>query len=251
MESPSHFPGQRRGRLVVVVGYNQEIEIASTLEDLGRYVPPGEIVVIDDGSSDRSASIAETAGHRVVRHATNRGVGAAIRTGIRLAQSMGKQYVVIFSANGKMVASDVPRVSAPIEEDRADYVQGSRFAPGGRTLHLPWVRYGLIKVFSLLSRVVLGRSFTDITCGLRAYRVDWLAWPRADDVDIDQAWLDRYELEYYVHYQACRKQLRIVEVPVTIRYSHLTPGRLSKIRLHRQWWSIVRPFVLLPLGMRR
>ncbi|MGN6391442.1 MAG: hypothetical protein ACTHM9_04205, partial [Gemmatimonadales bacterium] len=96
--------------------------------------------------------------------------------------------------------------------------------------------------------VVLGRRFTDITCGFRAYRL-WIV--RDPRVNLRQSWLNRYELELYIHYYACRLGARIVEVPVTIDYSHLAPGRKSKMRPLVSWWSILRPFLLLGTGLKR
>lgn len=234
--------------LVIVVNYNQEHEIRAFLENLARYQPIADTLIVDDGSSDASPAIAQRLGYRVIRHDANRGVGAAIRTGIHAARQAGYDYVIINSSNGKMRPEDLAAVRGPIERGEADYTTGSRFLPSGASPGLPWFRRLAIPVFSAGLGLFLRRWFTDITCGYRAYTIDWLFTSR---LDIDQPWLDRYELEYYIHYWACRTGQRIVEVPVTIRYDHLTPGRRSKIRPGRDWWLMARPVVLLELGLRR
>jgi dolichol-phosphate mannosyltransferase len=234
--------------LIIVVNYEQELEIRPFLTRLREWNPGLQVVVVDDASRDRSPDMAEELGFRVIRRAENRGVGAAIRTGIQHARSAGDyEFVVIMSSNGKMRPEELPRVIAPIVAGRADYVQGSRFAAEGRSLQLSTFRALAIPAYSLLASAVLRRRFTDITCGFRAYRLALFDDPR---VRLDQNWLDRYEAELYIHYYACRLGLRIVEVSVTIDYSHLAPGRKSKIRPGSGWWSLFRPLFLLALGRR-
>jgi len=233
--------------LTIVVNFNQAYEIQAALTGLLEHVVAENIVVIDDGSTDGSAEVAEQMGLPTVRHETNRGIGAAIRTGIFYAKENGFHAVVIFSSNGKMSPTQMRRVCGPVLAGTADYVQGSRFAKHGESLRLPVLRWFLIHAFSFFATAILRRRFTDITCGYRAYRIDWLF---DGDVHLAQHWLDRYEMEYYIHYKACRHNLRIQEVPVSIRYSHLSSDRQSKIKLSRSAWSIIRPLVLLPLGLR-
>jgi len=234
--------------LLIVVNYEQEQEIGRFLTALKLNNPGLDTVVVDDASTDRSPSIAESNGFRVIRHDKNSGVGAAIRTGIRFARSAGDyDYVLIMSSNGKMHSSEIERVIAPVLDGRADYVQGSRFLRGGRSLSLSGFRTLAIPAYSLVASALLGQSFSDITCGFRAYTLKMFDDPR---VNLDQDWLNQYEGELYIHYYACKLGLRIVEVPVTIDYSHLAPGRRSKMRPFVGWWSLARPFVLLRLGMR-
>jgi dolichol-phosphate mannosyltransferase len=234
--------------LLVVVNYNQEQEIEAVLARLSTAWPREQIVVVDDGSKDRSPQMAKTRGFEVLSHERNQGVGAAIRSGIRLAVQRGFDYVCIFSSNGKMRTEDLPAICEPVARGEADYTTGSRFLPGGGSPGLTQFRRFSIPVFSLLMSLLLGRYFSDITCGFRAYRLDWLKDPR---VQLDQTWLDRYELEYYVHYWAVKLGLRIQQVPVVIPYTHLKKGRKSKIVPFVGWWSMIRPIVLLRLGIRK
>jgi len=234
--------------LIIVVNYEQVLEIARFLDGLSVENPGLEVVVVDDGSKDRSSAIAEERGYTVIRHARTRGVGAAIRTGIEYARAQGRyEWVLIMSSNGKMHAKEISTVIAPILEGRADYVQGSRFLKGGRSLALSGFRANAIPAFSLAVSVILRRRFTDITCGFRAYRLSLFDDPR---IKLTQDWLDRYEAELYIHYYACRLGVRIVEVPVTIDYSHLAKGRKSKMKPITSWWSMIRPFVLLSTGVK-
>ncbi len=238
-----------RDGLLIVANYNQEQEIGAYLDRVDHYFPKQQIVVIDDGSTDASPEIAESAGFELIRHPRNLGIGAAIRTGINEARRRGLQWVLISSSNGKIRPEDFRQVYAPVAAGEADYTTGSRFVAGGGHPGLPMFRRLSIPVFSLASSLWIGRWFSDITCGFRAYTLEILDRSGAD---LDQEWLNRYELEYYIHYRVSQlKDVRIREVPVTIDYAHLEKGRTSKIKPFVGWWSMIRPVLLLRLGLRK
>jgi dolichol-phosphate mannosyltransferase len=234
--------------LLIVVNYEQEREIVQFLQKLARVEHGLDVILVDDGSKDESPQLAESLGYAVIRHPNNLGVGAAIRSGIRHALAGSYEFVVIMSSNGKMQPAELPVVLGPIVEQRADYVQGTRFAKQGKALALSAFRSAAIPAYSVLASALLRRRFTDITCGFRAYRL-WLC--RHPRVNLDQSWLNRYEAELYLHYYACKLGARIVEVPVTIDYSHLAPDRKTKIVPVVGWWSLLRPIILLSLGLKR
>jgi dolichol-phosphate mannosyltransferase len=233
--------------LLIVANYNQIKEIGSFLERSERYFPKDQTIVVDDGSKDGSGEDAESRGFKVIRHGVNKGIGAALRTGIDYARANGYRWVMISSSNGKIRPEDFETVYTPLISGEAEYVTGSRFAAGGSSPGLTPFRRFAIPIFSLATFPLLGRRFSDITCGFRAYTIDLFNNTRCN---IHQEWLNRYELEYYVHYWACKLGLRIKEVPVTIPYTHLAKGRKSKIRPFVGWWSMIRPFVYLRLGVR-
>ena len=235
--------------LIVVVNFEQQLEIEAFLGGLRRNNPGLDVVIVDDASRDKSADIAESLGYRVIRRSENQGVGAAIRTGIEYVRNEGGfDFVVIMSSNGKMRSDEIARVIDPIIRGDADYVQGSRFMREGKAVDLSAFRSLAIPAYSAVASALLRRRFTDITCGFRAYRLSMFD---ARQVRLDQEWLNRYEMELYIHYYACRLGVRIVEVPVTIDYSHLDVDRKSKIRPVSGWWSLFRPLFLLSFGLRK
>lgn len=235
--------------LLIIVNYNQNKEVEKFLTELLSTCHNMDKVFVDDGSNDESWLIAERLGLKVLRHDKNLGVGAAIRTGIVYAQNQKGRYtfVAIMSSNGKMQANELQKIIQPLIDNEADYVQGSRFLNGGQSLSLSLFRSIAIPLFTLVVDLILLKRFTDITCGFRAYKLDWLNNPK---IMLDQQWLNKYELEFYIHYWACRLKLKIKEVPVTIDYSHLEKGRKSKIKPFSGWWSMVRPFIFLSLRIK-
>lgn len=223
--------------------YNERRAIAGLIQRMPSAI--AETIVVDDGSDDGGPDLARAAGARVIAHGRRRGVGAAIRTGIECARGDGRWAVVVMAANGKDDPAEAPRL---VDALRAgyDYAQGSRYlAAGGVSVNLPRGRELMIRGYTLLFRVLTGFRVSDVTNGFRAYRLSILDDPR---IRLDQEWLDRYELEYYLHWKAITLGYRVIEVGVSKTYPKA--GGYSKIRLLRDWWSIVRPTLLLWLHLR-
>jgi len=232
------------GRIAVVLPLFNEGAAAA---DLVRRMPPAVAAttfVVDDGSTDDGPALAELAGATVIHLGRNRGVGAAIRAGLDAARAAGCETVVVMAASGKDRPEEIPVLLAKIDAG-CDYVQGSRFMVGGASVNLPLIRGLMIHGFTMMFRLLTGFPGTDVTNGFRAYRLSFLDDPR---VRIHQQWLDRYELEYYIHWKAITLGYRVCEVPVTKTYRGRT--NYSKIRPVIDWWHIVRPALLLALHLR-
>jgi dolichol-phosphate mannosyltransferase len=229
----------------VVPAWNESGKIGDVVRKIPRRWA-ATVIVVDDHSSDDTAAEARAAGAEVViRHEVNRGVGAGIRTGLFEARRRGIEFASILSGDDQHEPDELPRVLAPLFADEADLVQGSRWLPGGATPGIPPDRRWLTQLYPLLFRIASGHRITDGTNGLRAFRLSILDDPR---IQLAQDWLDRYELEPYLLYQAIRCGYRVQEAPVTVRYH----GRgTTKMRLFRDGWRILRPLVYLRLGWRQ
>jgi dolichol-phosphate mannosyltransferase len=230
--------------------YNEAHRVEPVLEGCEALVADGtfdECLVIDDGSTDETPSIIKRHPRlSSVRHPQNRGVGGSIRTGYRYALDHGFDVLTLFAMNGKDDPADARHVLAPILAGEADYVQGSRFLPGGSSDHLPPHRRVSIHTFTLAFSLLAKHRFSDCTNGFRAYKVALLRDPR---IEWEQPWIgDRYELEYYVHFQTAYLGFRLVEVPVSKNYPNDNKS-YSKIR-PVDWLRMLRPMVYLRLGLR-
>jgi len=228
---------------VILPVFNEGVAAA----ELARRMPSAvaRTFVVDDGSTDGGFDLAVRAGATVIRHERNRGIGAAIRSGLEAAREDGCDIAVVMAGNGKDKPEEIPLLLAQIDAGY-DYVQGSRFAKGGRSVRLPRMRGLLIRGFTLMFRVLSGFDGTDVTNGFRAYKLSLLDDPR---IRIQQRWLDRYELEYYLHWKFITLGYRVREIPV----SKIYPDRrtnYSKIRPIVDWWHMVRPVLLLALHLR-
>ncbi len=233
------------GRVAVVVpAYNERGKIGDVVRKVPRHCA-GSVIVVDDASRDGTADEARAAGaDQVLRHVENRGVGAGIRTGLVAAKGMGLEFAAVLSGDDQHEPVELERVLEPLFAGRADLVQGSRWLPGGATPGIPNGRRWLTRLYALLFRIASGYPSTDGTNGFRAFRLALLDDPR---IRLDQRWLDRYELEPYLLYQAVRCGYRVREVPVTVRYH---ARGTTKMRLVRDGWRILRPLVFLRLGLK-
>jgi glycosyltransferase involved in cell wall biosynthesis len=192
---------------VVVPAYNEARVIGGVVEEL---VARGHrVIVIDDGSSDDTPAAARRAGAVVLRHAVNRGQGAALQTGITYALRNGAEHIVTFDSDGQHAAEDVDALVAPLIAGRADVVLGSRFI--GSTEGMPRGRRTILGLAVLFTRVASGAKVTDTHNGLRAFT-------RAAAAKLDIQ-LDRMAHASEILDQIVRHDLRFEEVPVHVRYT--------------------------------
>ncbi len=241
--------GHREGRdvLVAVIVYNEGSRLQKVLKGLSSLANDCDVVVVDDASDDDTPDYLSHFHFPVLRHARNSGVGASIRDSVRYAIERGYRFLVVMAGNGKMDPSEIPRLIQPLRNGECDYVQGSRYLPNGRRENLPLFRHIMIKLGSWVAWALTGFKGTDVTCGFRAYTLSLFRNP---EIDIWQEWLDRYELEFYIHYKAIKLGYGIREVAVSMNYPK--DGRpYSKIQPFSGWWSMTRPWVLLSLNLRR
>lgn len=208
---------------------------------------PYDILFVDDGSTDGSYEFLESSGHKLIRHETNIGIGSGIREAIKYGRDTGYDIIVIMAANGKMLPEEISRLVEPIINEGYDYIQGSRYLAGGKSPNLPLFRRVMIGLFTKLVNFAADFRGTDVTCGFRAYRLSLFDDPR---FRIDQAWLSKYEMEYYIHYHVLKGGYRIKEVPVSMVYP-TDKKNYSKIRPFTGWWSMIRPWLYLILKIRR
>lgn len=149
---------------IVIPAFNE----AKVIEDVIRRVKARYplVVVIDDGSRDGTAVVAEKAGANVYQHILNRGLGGALGTGLAAAYRLGADIVVTFDADGQHVAEDIERLIAPIRDGVADAVVGSRKK---EVEGMPFRRKLYNRVANLITYVLFGIRTTDSQSGLRAF----------------------------------------------------------------------------------
>ena len=229
------------------IAHNEASKIGRVIE---RF-PPGlvdRIVVVDDASTDETRAVAARKGAVVLTHTRRSGAGAAIRTAIKYATAEGFDVLVVLAGNDKDRPAEIARLLAPMAEAGYDFVQGSRYLEGGDFGNMPFYRQLATRyVHPLLFSLFVGRRFTDTTNGFRAIRLSALRDAR---IDIDQPWLDHYELEPYLFFKMTCLGCKVIEVPVTKTYPPHELG-YTKMKPVTGWWSILRPVFLLGLGLKK
>jgi glycosyltransferase involved in cell wall biosynthesis len=196
--------------LVIIPAFNEEESLPVVLATLRAEAPQYDVLVVDDGSGDRTAVVARRAGVMVARLPFNLGVGGALRTGFRFAVRHGYQRAVQFDADGQ---HDVAALNTLLREldGGADVVVGTRFAAGQDGYRTGAVRGGAMSVLRLALSVLAGQRFTDTSSGFRAY-----------SRGVIEYFADAYPLEYLSDtveslLLACYAGFNVVEVPVTMR----------------------------------
>lgn len=157
---------------VVIPSYNEEIQIGSVLDRLPDFVDLK--IVIDDGSTDRTAKIAREKGAHVVSHKKNMGVGAAFQTGLKNAIKANVDVMVNIDADGQFNPQDIEKLVAPIVENVADFVTASRFINPELYPKMTTVKFYGNKLMSFLVSKIVGQEFHDVSCGFRAYSKECL-----------------------------------------------------------------------------
>jgi len=229
--------------LILVPVWNEESKVEKVINDIQQY-SSYDILVVDDGSRDRTSEVAEKTGCKVVKHKTNLGVGSAIRTAIKYALANGYEILVPVSGTGKTPATNIPNLVNPIINQGYDFVQGSRYLYKERKLSMPLHRSIGTKFYSFIFSLLLNRKITDGSSGVRALRVAIFKDPR---FLIDQNWLNRYELEPYLYYKTVRLGYKVKEVPMEVIYPK---KNYTKMRVFIDWWKITRPLIFLKLGIK-
>jgi hypothetical protein len=200
------------GIAIVIPAYNEAAHITQVLGALPMDISglPLHAIVVDDGSTDDTIERARAAGAAAVHLPLNRGQGAALRTGYRLALVTGARIVVTMDADGQHQPSELPRLVDPILAGEADVVNGSRVLGAADPSHA--ARKLGIKVFAWLLSVLTASRVTDPACGYRAVRTEAL---RGLEFRQDQF----HNSEFIV--EASKRKLVMREVPVTVA------GRIS------------------------
>jgi glycosyltransferase involved in cell wall biosynthesis len=204
-------PARGLSLLVVIPALDEEKTVGSVIRGIPRDLPGiarVEVLVVDDGSRDRTGAEAESAGARVVRHESPRGVGAAFGTALRHAVDAGADLIVSIDADGQFDPGDIPALIEPVSSGRADFASASRFKDPALIPRMPFVkRWGNGVVAGLVSRLT-GQTFHDVSCGMRCYS-------RRAAMSLNP--IGRFTYTQEVFLNLAFKQLRIAEVPVAVR----------------------------------
>lgn len=197
--------------VVVIPALNEE----PTIRDVIRRVPDSldgvhsvEIVVVDDGSRDRTAQIAREEGAIVVSHPRASGVGAAFQSGLRKALERGADVVINIDGDGQFSPEDIPKLIGPILADEADFVTASRFIDPDREPTMPPLKRWGNRQLSRLVSWLLKSEYHDVSCGMRAYS-------RKAALSLNLVEAFTYTHEAFLHL-AC-KRMRVIEVPIDVR----------------------------------
>jgi glycosyltransferase involved in cell wall biosynthesis len=226
-------------RLAIVPAFNEEASVGRVIDELRAFDPGFDIVVVDDGSTDRTAGVAADRGAHVIRLPFNLGIGGAVQTGYRFAFEQGFDLAVQVDGDGQHDPAQLPKILGPVLNGDADMVVGSRFAGGGAYRSTAARRVG-IRIFASVVSAVVRQRVTDTTSGFRAVNRKGIALFAADYPH------DYPEVEATV--MCVKHKLRLTEVPVEMRERS---GGRSSITALRSIYYMTKVLLAIFVGLFR
>jgi glycosyltransferase involved in cell wall biosynthesis len=195
--------------IAVVPAYNEERAIGAIVDEIRAFDASFDVVVIDDGSTDATATVAAEHGAAVVTLPFNLGIGGAVQTGFKYALEHDYELAVRLDGDGQHDPAELPKLLAPVERGEADIVTGSRFADGARAYRPHFSRRIGITWFAMLVSLLTRQRVTDTTSGFQALNRKGIALFAGDYPN------DYPEVEATV--LVFKHRLRLAEVPVQMR----------------------------------
>ena len=231
-----------RSPLVVIPTYQEADNISVVLARVRAAVPEAAVLVVDDGSPDGTADLAEAAGREVgrvnvLRRASKDGLGNAYRAGFALGIEQGHDVLVAMDADLSHDPADVPRLLAAVGAG-AGLAIGSRYVPGGQTPHWPVHRRMLSRWGNRYAGLALRLQVHDATAGFRAYTAELL-----EAIDYQGTDAEGYAFQVEMTYRVSQSGHRIEEVPICfsdrVRGTSKMSGRIVAEAMSLvTWWAI-------------
>jgi len=193
--------------LVLIPAYNEGQKIYQVVKEIKDN--NFDVLVVDDGSGDNTASEARRAGAETLVHFVNRGQGAALKTGIVNALNSGYEVVVFFDADGQMKAGEISKMIEPLLLGEYEVVLGSRFLGGAK--NIPFLKLITLKLALIFSRFTTGLTLSDVHNGFQAWSGEAL-----QKLELIQ---DRQAYASELLHEIADKKLKYQEIPVTIEYT--------------------------------
>jgi glycosyltransferase involved in cell wall biosynthesis len=209
----SESNNKRHVIMAVIPAYNESESIGKVVSETSKYV--NSVIVVDDGSSDNTAEIAASMNARVVRNRYNAGKGAALKRGLIECLKFNPDVIITLDGDGQHDPAEIPKLLEPIKTEEADVVIGSRYGRETRVdLEIPRLRRIGLSFIDFMNRNLINSSIKDTQSGFRVYTKNVLSI-------MSQYSSTGFGVETEQLATAELYGLRIVEVPITIRYKGL------------------------------
>jgi len=216
----------------IIPAYNEERSVVDVVNKVKAMV--NVVVVVDDCSTDKTFELASGTEAVVLRHALNRGQGAALETGDSYALKNGADIVVHFDADGQFLFDEIPDVLRPLKDGEADAVFGSRFL--GKKTEMPFLKENILFPIARKVNNFFGVKTTDPQSGFRALNHKALKM-----ISIQN---DGSAHCTEILTKAFRYGLKVKEVPITVVYNEFGQGLLGGKGRGKGGLAIVRDLIL-------
>lgn len=216
---------------VIVPAYNAERHLESVIRGLFAHFPPERVIVVDDGSTDRTGALARRLGTVTVTHRRNRGKGRALMSGIRKARDMGATWAITIDADGQHDPAEIPKFLEKLRSTGAEIIVGNRMSD---TRFMPRIRCFSNRLTSFVLSARSGLKIPDSQNGYRLLNLE--LFERISLVT------SRYETESEILIKAAKEGARVESVPVETIYGESTSSIDPFRDSIRFLWLVVRSF---------
>lgn len=196
--------------LIVIPAYNEEAVIGEVISGIKRTEPEMDVLVVNDGSSDRTSEIAKSSGVKVIDIPYNIGYGGAIQTGFRFAVDYGYDYVITMDGDGQHDPESIRNLIETIKREKADVVVGSRFLDGDYTMGMAR-RIGSY-LFSRIAHLYTGVRITDPTSGFQIYNKEAFTYlSKGDNYPVDYPDVNIIMALHKMRFRLAEAPVRMIE----------------------------------------
>lgn len=223
----SDRPREQQRGCVIVPAYREERQIAAVVRGIRAHV--ADVIVIDDGSPDRTAAEAEAAGARVLRHERNRGKGVALNTGFAYARERQFDYLITLDADGQHAPEDIPRFIDAYVRTGIPVLIGNRMSERGGGM--PFVRRLTNRFMSWYLSREMRQYVPDTQCGFRLYRCDVIPFVETE--------AERYAAESEILLHIAARGIRMDAVPITLIYGD-EKSKIHPLRDTLRFFQMIR-----------
>jgi len=228
MDSAASASSAPPKNIALIAAYREEQHIAEVVRDSLPHVD--QVWVVDDGSPDQTAKVAQAAGAKVLVHEVNRGKGAALKTGLRAALDAGVELVVLLDGDGQHLPAEIPRFIEVAQRENAGLVIGNRL---GDMRTMPWIRRQTNLYMSGRISRACGAHIPDTQCGFRLLRRDVIPSVLGES--------ERFDFETEMLLLAARTGCKITSVPVSTIYGE-EQSKINPLRDTIRFFKLMRRY---------
>ncbi len=211
----------------VIPAFNEEKNIITAINQVRPLVD--ELVIVDDGSIDKTADFIKTDGVILLKHIINRGQGAALRTGTEYCLNNGADIIVHFDADGQFLTSDIERIVAPIKNGSAQVVFGSRFLDSEHSVGMPiFKRYFIMPLAKAVNKIFFNVNLTDPQSGFRA-----ISREAALKINWKQ---DRMAHCSEIMFEVKKNNFKVKEVPIKVIYHNFGQSFFGGLKIIKEFF---------------
>lgn len=201
--------------LIIIPAYNEEKVIGQVIANIKKEGYKN-ILVVDDGSTDKTSKVARKSGARVLRHFINRGKGAAMKTGLEAAKILKADYVITLDGDGQHEPKDIKKIIKKLKEGY-EIVLGSRFLSDNK---IPLVKRFANQVANIITLIFYGLYVSDTQSGFRGYSKKALFLIKTES--------EEYEFDSEIIREIVNNKLKFTEIPIKVYYTTYSQSKTKK-----------------------